>query len=108
MQDDQVKENGASGQGLRPDNGAGRLNWTVIEDVFPNAATPILKSGNTVPEPLVDFLTSDGSYVYAVLDAGRVFGLPEKLETSGLQHSCLYEDDAGLVGCPHRVVRCEC
>ena len=96
MQDDRVEESGASGQGLHPSNGAGRLNWTVIEGVFPNAATAVLKSRTNVPEPLVDFLTSDGSYVYAVLDAGRVFGLPERLETSGLEHSCLYEDDAGL------------
>jgi hypothetical protein len=95
MQDDRFEDSGAAGQALRP-NREGRLNWTVIEDVFPYAAAPILTSRNVVPEPLVDFLTGDGSHVYAVLDAARVFGLPERLQASGLEHICLYEAEAGL------------
>ena len=96
MQDDRVEESGASGQGLRPNNGAGRLNWTVIEGVLPNTAAPFPKPHHNVPEPLVEFLTNGGAHVYALLDAGRVFGLPDRLEASGLEHSCLYEDDASL------------
>lgn len=33
-------------------------------------------------------------HVYAVLDAARVFGLPEILEGSGLEHDCLYAGKA--------------
>ena len=33
-------------------------------------------------------------HAYAVLDGARIFGLPERLETSGLQHACLFEGNA--------------
>lgn len=96
MQDDRVQNTGASAARAGADSGTRRLSWTVIEGVFPNTAAPFPKSRNNVPEPLVDFLTNGGSRVYALLDAARVFGLPEKLEASGLEHVCLYQDDAGL------------
>lgn len=34
------------------------------------------------------------SHVYALLDAAKVFGLPEMLEASGLEHACLFQGDA--------------
>ena len=33
-------------------------------------------------------------HAYAVLDGARIFGLPEKLEASGLDHACLFGGDA--------------
>lgn len=32
----------------------------------------------------------DQASIYAVIDAAKVFGLPERLQMSGLQHRCLY------------------
>ncbi len=53
----------------------------------------------TVPQPLLDplFGQDDGRrdlQTYMILDAGRVKGLPEMLETSGLEHRCLFKGEA--------------
>lgn len=43
-----------------------------------------------IPPSLDQVLVFDQASIYAVIDAAKVFGLPERLQMSGLQHRCLY------------------
>ena len=47
-----------------------------------------------LPEALRGSLFADDLFVYAILDSARIFGLPEILENSGLDHACLYSGKA--------------
>lgn len=67
-----------------------------IEPLDTQFGVDVLK---TVPEPLHDPLfgvTSDErtAGTYAILDAAAVTNLPELLETSGLDHECLFRGEA--------------
>ena len=48
-------------------------------------------------------------YIYAVLDAAKIANLPELLERSGLEHRCLFKNDAfdKLKDVAPRIVRLE-
>ncbi|KIT15172.1 DUF4123 domain-containing protein [Jannaschia aquimarina] len=46
------------------------------------------------PAPNEGSAPSPPLHTYAVLDAARVQGLPEMLETSGLDHACLFQGEA--------------
>ncbi|MFQ6550400.1 DUF4123 domain-containing protein [Aestuariibius sp. 2305UL40-4] len=48
----------------------------------------------TVPSTLEQVLSFDQEHVYAVIDAAKVFGLPELLHASELEHGCLYHGRA--------------
>lgn len=48
---------------------------------------PVDRANSQAPCPAIN-------HVYAVLDAASVFGLPELLESSGLEHDCLYAGKA--------------
>ena len=48
----------------------------------------------SVPEPLLSHLFPGGDQKsYAILDAGEIPGLPERLETSDLDYHCLYKGE---------------
>lgn len=77
------------------------MGLTTINDVLPLDAQFGVSSARTVPACLQDALFGDpgGSAgaplgTFAVLDGARISGLPEYLETSGLQHRCLFTGKA--------------
>lgn len=64
---------------------------TVLQDVLfgqlePAEAEIAAHGGNPTCVPLL--------HTYAILDAAKVINLPEMLETSGLEHRCLFKGDA--------------
>lgn len=90
------------------------LDFVTIEDVVPLDAQIGVSPKKTVPDTLQDVLfrqpepieveiaaaggdptTVPQMQTYAVLDAGKIMHLPEKLDSSGLEHRCLYQGDAG-------------
>ncbi len=48
----------------------------------------------SVPAELRPLLFPPGKPAFAVIDAAKVFGLPQILEASGLRHECLYTGQA--------------
>ncbi len=57
-------------------------------------ADPDTLRGLLFSAPAQDGRLAPAEHVYAVLDGAAVFGLPELLETAGLQHACLFQGDA--------------
>ena len=57
------------------------------ETASPAAIEPLLFAGPAPGQGLTD-------HAYAIIDANRVFGLAQRLETSGLRHRCLYKGAA--------------
>lgn len=84
---------------------AGPLLWCAAADApmtlpLQLAQAPMPAPGaqgiDTLPTALTDTLlpgANDAMRLYAVFDGARVFGLPERLETSGLSWRCLFQGD---------------
>ena len=53
------------------------------------------RPGDALPRPILQALFEDPKQqVFAVLDAARVFGLPERLSATGLPATCLFQGQA--------------
>lgn len=86
------------------DGTAPALTLETVADLEPFSPEVGPEEPQTVPHALYAMLfgqpdAADGGAVaplhtYAVLDAAKVSGLPEMLETSGLEHACLFQGDA--------------
>ena len=59
-------------------------------EVLPPSAADDVQSPIFQDQPA----TAPKSHVYAVIDAAKVFGMPEMLEASGMEHACLFQGDA--------------
>lgn len=89
------------------------LDFVTVEGVVPLDAQIGVSPKKTVPDTLQDALfgqpeateaeiaaaggdpaTLPQMQTYAVLDAGKIMHLPEKLGSSGLDHRCLYQGEA--------------
>lgn len=68
------------------------MSVTILPDVVP--LTGDFGETATVPEALREALFAGEAATYAILDAARMPGLPELLETSGLDHRCLFKGAA--------------
>ncbi len=75
--------------------------YTDSGTIEPLAARDLDWPSRTVPSTLEEVFSFDEAHVYAVVDAAKVFGLPELLNASGLEHRFLYyghaEEDWGDV-----------
>lgn len=76
------------------------LNMRVIAPVEPLDGQFGAEKKKSVPDALWPVLfgpvaTDPALPCYAVLDAGRVPGLPDLLAGSGLKHACLFRDEGG-------------
>lgn len=80
----------ALGTGTAPRGGA-YLNFDRITGIQPLSDRPGSVAAAAVPETLAPVLFPPGpAQTYALLDAARIPGLPEVLETSRLDHVCLF------------------
>lgn len=69
----------------------------MLDDVVPFDTQFGEDTKKTVPDGLRDVLfggATSGLNTFAILDAARFPGLPEALEASGLEHSCLFQGEA--------------
>jgi hypothetical protein len=90
--------------GLTEDDIWSRLDMVAVDDAPRSApavsmtGTPGIapaRPGEPIPAAVQDALFADPSHqVYAVLDAARVFGLPERLAASGHDAVCLFQGAA--------------
>lgn len=71
------------------------LNFDPITGIQPVSDRPGSVAADAVPDALAPVLFPSGpAQTYALLDAARIPGLPETLETSRLDHICLFRGDS--------------